>query len=253
MGSRVREGRPLRSAAVSDLTASAESAEPLVTNEISMLPSLTLASLMGSALAREPYVYDNEFYKRDGGSHHHSPAPVSSYDAPSYTAPAPSYAAPSYSAPAPSYAVPTDAYASPDSGYSAPTTGYASPVSSYGDVKGGLDLTSILIPLLALLGLSLLFPTYVNLTSVKRRRRSLDEDSTENSLVERVQDIYMAVVESEECMERVACEVGGIAADAGVNKGMTKLAESFVPKKYQKMMKNFNSAKDCHKIKCGAF
>ena len=159
---------------------------------MSMLPSsLTLASLMGSALAREPYVYDNEFYKRDGGSHHHSPAPVSSYDAPSYTAPAPSYAAPSYSAPAPtygppepsygapapSYSVPTDAYASPDTGYAAPQTGYASPVSSYGagDVKGGLDLTSILIPLLALLGLSLLFPTYVNLTSVKRRRRSLDE------------------------------------------------------------------------------
>ena len=46
-------------------------------------------------------------------------------------------------------------------------------------------------------------------------------DSSSN-LVERVQDIYLAVVESEECMERVACEVGGIAADAGVNKGMTK-------------------------------
>merc|ERR1711902_235937 len=164
---------------------SAESAEPLVTNEISMLPSLTLASPMGSALAREPYVYDNEFYKRDGGSHHHSPAPVSSYDAPSYTAPAPSYAAPSYSAPAPTYGPPEPTYGAPAPSYSVPTdayaspeTGYASPVSSYGDVKGGLDLTSILIPLLALLGLSLLFPTYVNLTSVKRRRRSLDEDST---------------------------------------------------------------------------
>jgi len=51
---------------------------------------------------------------------------------------------------------------------------------------------------------------------------SSSPDSTENSLVERVQDIYLAVVESEECMERVACEVGGIAADAGINKGMTK-------------------------------
>merc|ERR1712014_36217 len=142
---------------------SLQSRRVLVTNEISMLPSLTLASLMGSALAREPYVYDNEFYKRDGGSHHHSPAPVSSYDAPSYTAPAPTYGPPepTYGAPAPSYSVPTDAYASPDTGYAAPQAGYASPVSSYGDVKGGLDLTSILIPLLALLGLSLLFPTYV--------------------------------------------------------------------------------------------
>ena len=41
-------------------------------------------------------------------------------------------------------------------------------------------------------------------------------------MLERVQDIYLAVVESEECMERVACEVGGIAVDAGINKGMTK-------------------------------
>ena len=32
-----------------------------------------------------------------------------------------------------------------------------------------------------------------------------------------------------------------------------RVAESFVPKKYQKMMKNFNASKDCHKIKCGAF
>merc|ERR1711881_529326 len=160
----------------------------------------------------------------------------------------------SYGAPEPSYSAPEPSYGAPEPSYGAPDTGYGAPSSGYGEASaGGLDLTSILIPLLALLGLSLLFPTYVNLTSVKRRRRSLDEDSSENSLVERVQDIYMAVVESEECMERVACEVGGIAADAGINKGMTKVAGSFVPKKYQKMMKNFNSARDCHKIKCGSF
>ena len=164
-----------------------------------MLPTtLTLASLMGSALAREPYVYDTEFYKRDGGSHHHSPAPVSSYDAPSYTAPAPSYAAPSYSAPAPtygppepsygapapSYSVPTDAYASPDTGYAAPQTGYASPVSSYGagDVKGGLDLTSILIPLLALLGLSLLFPTFVTVNGTRKKRDVMDEGKIRHTI-----------------------------------------------------------------------
>merc|ERR1711862_1007896 len=34
----------------------------------------------------------------------------------------------------------------------------------------GLDLTTIIIPLLALLGLFLLFPTYVTLTSVRRKR-----------------------------------------------------------------------------------
>jgi len=108
----------------------------------------------------------------------------------------------------------------------------------------------LIIPILIIAGLALLFPQ-VRVVPVTRRKREAGE--TSSNLVERVQDIYLAVVESEECMERVACEVGGLAADAGINKGITKMAESFVPKKYQKMMKNFNSSKDCHKIKCGAF
>lgn len=78
------------------------------------------------------------------------------------------------------------------------------------------------------------------------------EDPASN-LVERVGDIYRAVVESEDCMERIACQLGGIAADAGLNRDMAKMAGSFMPKKYKKMMNTFNSGKDCHKIKCGAF
>jgi hypothetical protein len=45
-------------------------------------------------------------------------------------------------------------------------------------------------------------------------------ESSPNSLVERVQDIYASVLESEECLERVACEVGGMVEDMGVNKSM---------------------------------
>lgn len=37
-----------------------------------------------------------------------------------------------------------------------------------------------------------------------------------NDIVERVNDIYLAVVESEECMERIACEVGALAGDVGL-------------------------------------
>ena len=37
-----------------------------------------------------------------------------------------------------------------------------------------------------------------------------------SDVVERVNDIYMAVVESEECMERIACELGGLATDVGL-------------------------------------
>ena len=85
--------------------------------------------------------------------------------APSYSAPAPSY-----SAPAPSYSAPAPSYSAPEPSYSAPSTGYG---VSY-EEEAGLDLTSIIIPLLALVGLSLLFPTYVSLTTV-RKRRDADE------------------------------------------------------------------------------
>jgi hypothetical protein len=47
-------------------------------------------------------------------------------------------------------------------------------------------------------------------------------ESSPNSLVERVQDIYASVLESEECLERVACEVGGMVEDMGVNKSMLR-------------------------------
>lgn len=94
--------------------------------------------------------------------------------APSYSAPAPSYSAPapSYSAPAPSYSAPAPSYSAPEPSYGAPSTGYG---VSY-EEEGGLDLTSIIIPLLALIGLSLLFPTYVSLTTVRRKRRDVGDE-----------------------------------------------------------------------------
>ena len=80
--------------------------------------------------------------------------------------------APSYSAPAPSYGAPApEPYSAPEPAYSAPSTGYG---VSY-EEEAGLDLTSIIIPLLALVGLSLLFPTYVSLTTVRKRRDTQNE------------------------------------------------------------------------------
>ena len=67
-------------------------------------------------------------------------------------------------APEPSYQEPEDAYGPPDDGYGAPVQAYGAP--SYA-AETGLDLTTLLIPLLALVGLFLLFPTYVTLTSVR--------------------------------------------------------------------------------------
>merc|ERR1712077_130644 len=108
-----------------------------------------------------------------------------------------------YGAPEPdTYGAPAEAYGAPDTSYSAPS--YAADT--------GLDLTTIIIPLLALLGLFLLFPTYVTLTSVRRKREAI-EDAGETT--------------------------------------MAKMASVMVPNKYSKYMKQFASAKNCHKLKCG--
>ena len=50
----------------------------------------------------------------------------------------------------------------------------------------------------------------------------VDETPAAANMVERVQDMYMAVLESEECVERIVCEMGGLVADAGYSKQMTK-------------------------------
>ena len=107
------------------------------------------------------------YYKVNRDSEYGAPS------APSYSAPAPSYSAPApaYEAPAPSYSAPAaPSYSAPEASYGAPSTGYGDPYEE----EAGLDLTSIIIPLLALVGLSLLFPTYVSLTTVRKRREAGD-------------------------------------------------------------------------------
>jgi len=228
-----------------------------------MISKFALASLAALVAAEDlSSIYPNTLYKRDGGSGHSHAAPSSGYSAPeasysapspSYSAPAPSYSAPSYEAPQESYAPPQESYGPPSTGYETPSYGGAS--SGYGEASaGGLDLTSILIPILALLGLSLLFPTFVTINGTGRRKREAEDEPPAANMVERIQDMYMALMESEECMERIACEVGGLVSDAGISKSMTKVAGEFLPKKYAKMMRTFNHGKDCKKNnKCGMF
>ena len=58
-----------------------------------------------------------------------------------------------------------------DSGYTAPEQSYQQSGYEAADV-GGSDITPILIGVLVLTGLALLFPSYVTLTSVRRKRSS---------------------------------------------------------------------------------
>ena len=167
-----------------------------------------------------------------------------------------------------------DTYGAPAESYGAPVESYGASAPSYGAAaETGLDLTTIIIPLLALLGLFLLFPTYVTLTSVRRKREAIDDSEVSVNAVERMMDMYQvrakylleifvdlnlkyfflfqAVIESEECLERVACDVGAMASDAGLDTSLASMASIMVPNKYSKYMKQFVTAKNCHKIKCG--
>ena len=85
-----------------------------------------------------------------------------------------------------------DAYGAPAESYGAPVESYGASAPSYG-AETGLDLTTIIIPLLALLGLFLLFPTYVTLTNVRRKREAV-ESGSEVSAVARMMDMYQVTL-----------------------------------------------------------
>lgn len=199
-------------------------------------------AVAGLCLATAHSAAVDQLQKRDGAHAHDHGADAGGYGAP----------APSYSPPA--------SYEPPAAEYGAPATTYEQPADSYGVSYGGYeeetlpDLTPIIVGILVLTGLSLLFPTFVSLTTVRRKRHAEDDVNPMTDVVGRVNDIYSAVVQSEECMERIACEIGGLAADVGLTQSPAiKLAGGFVPSKYKNYYKQFANGKDCQKIKCGTF
>merc|ERR1712203_774996 len=67
-------------------------------------------------------------------------------------------------------AAPSDGYGEPAPSYGEPAASYGEPAPSYGAEEAALpDLTPIIIGILALVGLSLLFPTFVSVSSRKKR------------------------------------------------------------------------------------
>merc|ERR1712021_100603 len=196
----------------------------ILTKQLTMLRTAAIAAL-GLASASAYKLAEETLLKRDG-AHAHEHAD-SGYGAP---APAPSYGA--------------------------PETGYGPPAETYGvpsyEEEPLPDLTPIIVGILVLTGLSLLFPTFVSLSTVRRKRHA--DDDTSSDVIDRVNEIYTAVVQSEECMEKIACEVGALAGDVGLTRSPAlKLAGGFMPKKYKTYYKQFTAGKDCHKIKCGTF
>jgi len=140
--------------------------------------------------------------------------------------------------------------------YSAPAEPAVESYQGYAaESPAGFDMTTLIIPFIVLIGLFLLFPTYITLDDV-RRKRSVGEGEEEiegglmQSFTDKIQDIYGALIESEECMERIACQIGAIAKDAGLSSSMSAGALLMTPAKYQKYAKHFFRAEKCEKIKC---
>jgi hypothetical protein len=138
--------------------------------------AIAAVALVGASLTEAAKL--QEISKRDGAhGHDHAhaapAAPASGYSAPasSYSAPASSYGAPaaSYGAPAPSYGAPAPSYEEPAPSYGAPS--YGAPSYEVEEQPGFFpDVTFIIVGILIVIGLSLLFPTYVSLTTVRRKR-----------------------------------------------------------------------------------
>lgn len=219
--------------------------------------AITAVALVGASLteaAKLQEAVNGQISKRDGAhGHDHAHAPAAAPAVSSgYAAPAASYSAPaaSYGAPAASYGAPAPSYEEPAPSYGAPS--YGAPSYEVEEQPGFFpDVTFIIVGILIVIGLSLLFPTYVSLTTVRRKRDIAEEVDPSLNLIERVTDIYNSVIQSESCMERIACEIGGLSADMGL-RDTARLAEPFVPGKYKNFFKQFHSGTNCNKIKCGS-
>jgi len=207
------------------------------------------------------------------GAHGHNQERNSGYappPEPNYGAPEPNYGAP---APAPSYGAPAPSYETPSTGYGPPDTGYGNEPSGYGDDDLGLpDFTPMIILMIALIGLSLLFPTYVNInppevdTTTGRKRRYADYydnyadyDMYPMTPFEKALEIYdhlNAALQpvDKRCVEKIICEAGELAGDVGLTKNpIFRLFGGFVPSKYSRLFKYFAYGENCYNMKCSAY
>ena len=145
------------------------------------------AAVLGLAVAG---AYGAQIQKRDGahGHAHAAAAPASGYGAP---------------APATGYGAPDTSYAAPDTGYGAPDTGYeAAPAYGADDAAVGPGILPFVAVILAIIGLSLLFPAVVNVES--RRKRSLAEGKNHKpfcqpSLFFQLKILLLAVLRHHKC------------------------------------------------------
>jgi len=111
---------------------------------------------------------------RRDGAHGHSHGGQAAPSASGYAAPASPSAGYSAAAPASGYeaAAPAQGYDAPSSGYgAADAASYDYGTSSYGAEEEPFNISTLIIPLLIIAGLSLLFPT-ITTVSVRKKRHA---------------------------------------------------------------------------------
>merc|ERR1739844_822444 len=139
--------------------------------QLTMLRTAAIAAL-GLASASAYKLAEDQILKRDGAhAHEHADS--------------------GYGAPAPAYEEPAASYGAPAPSYGAPETGYGPPAETYGvpsyEEEPLPDLTPIIVGILVLTGLSLLFPTFVSLSTVRRKRHA--DDDTSSDVIDRANDV----------------------------------------------------------------
>eukprot|EP00090_Calanus_glacialis_P012542 TRINITY_DN21142_c0_g1_i1.p1 TRINITY_DN21142_c0_g1~~TRINITY_DN21142_c0_g1_i1.p1 ORF type:complete len:119 (+),score=48.24 TRINITY_DN21142_c0_g1_i1:206-562(+) len=80
-------------------------------------------------------------------------------------------------------AAPVEAYTAPDT---APA--YTAP-------EAGLDLSTLAIPVIILVGLFLLFPSFTTLTSVRKTLKMSEREGSQMNILGQIQDVYQALLE----------------------------------------------------------
>ncbi|KAL3226556.1 hypothetical protein MRX96_024894 [Rhipicephalus microplus] len=125
-------------------------------------------------------------------------------------------------------------YAQPGTGHYAGGGSYPSPSfqGSYDTSKRYYGLGSVIMPLLALAGLGLLIPTVTSLSG--KKKRSIEDASRAHlgdyaERLERYFKIYRAAVESEECMNRIVCELGDAVSNVRGKSALLTVMEKFAP------------------------
>jgi len=130
-------------------------------------------------------------------------------------------------------------------------------VSDVGFSRAGIA-AAVAVPLVAIGGLALLSPL-----ALGRKRRDLDgleeskiEPDAVDRLRARVTDIYTDVTTSDECIERLVCELGSVAKNVYYKDSVIRVMNYFAPASYKKYMSTLKSAaytgdsSKCRLIKC---